>query len=298
MRNYLIICPILIFCFFISLSAASQSARSVISTDTDGDGIPDFWEKRYANSSSGLNPGDDNDNDGLNNYDEYQAGSNPLEPDSDEDGLGDSQEVRQYYTDPVMEDTDQGGVSDNYEVMNGSSPLDPLDDDKFNNNLFSIKLKQGANLISIPISPASRSITDVLSSIEGSFASVWSYQNGTWLMFNPDNPKFSDLTTFEPGWGYWIHMKNTDTLNVNGTPAPKIIHLEKGTNLVGYNSLFAASSSDVFSSINNNLIKIWSYQNTIWRMFNPANPKFSDLNIMEPGYGYWIYTKDKCDWNF
>jgi hypothetical protein len=47
--------------------------------DTDNDGIPDDWEKRY-----GFNPYDpndasnDQDDDGFTNKEEYQQGTNPL----------------------------------------------------------------------------------------------------------------------------------------------------------------------------------------------------------------------------
>ncbi len=62
--------------------------------DGDNDGIPDQWELVY-----GLNPNVksdgalDSDGDGLTNLEEYQAGTNPLNPDSDSDGYNDAQEV-------------------------------------------------------------------------------------------------------------------------------------------------------------------------------------------------------------
>lgn len=58
--------------------------------DSDKDGMPDEWEIIH-----GLNPNDatdaqkDNDGDGLTNLEEYGAGSNPLNPDSNGDGIPD-----------------------------------------------------------------------------------------------------------------------------------------------------------------------------------------------------------------
>jgi len=63
-------------------------------TDDDGDGIPDTYEKQYAF----LNPLDasdasvDQDDDGLTNLQEYQAGSDPTKEDTDRDGLSDKYE--------------------------------------------------------------------------------------------------------------------------------------------------------------------------------------------------------------
>ena len=48
--------------------------------DSDGDGLPDWWEMRYFNSIEGADPNDDSfDGDGLPNIDEYEIfASNPI----------------------------------------------------------------------------------------------------------------------------------------------------------------------------------------------------------------------------
>ena len=72
-------------------------------TDTDGDGLPDIWERKYfGDLRSG--PSDDPDKDGLTNLQEYR-----------------------YHTDPTKADTDGDGMPDGWEVAHGLNPLDPTD---------------------------------------------------------------------------------------------------------------------------------------------------------------------------
>jgi len=74
-----------------------------------------------------LNP--DTDGEGLNDYVEVmQYKTNPLNPDTDGDKLTDYEEVMQYKTDPLVMDTDKGSVDDGTEVKDGKDPLDPKDD--------------------------------------------------------------------------------------------------------------------------------------------------------------------------
>lgn len=102
------------------------SIQVVLTGDSDNDGIPDDVELRL-----GLNPNDptdavaDFDNDGLNNRQEVQAGTDIRNPDTDGDRLSDGQEVNQYRTNPLLADTDGDGVSDGLEVQAGSNPLNP-----------------------------------------------------------------------------------------------------------------------------------------------------------------------------
>ncbi len=74
--------------------------------DQDNDGLPDRWEDLVGlDSTNPSDPGDDNDNDGLINKDEFYYGTLPFNP-----------------------DTDNGGESDGSEVKNGRDPLYQRDD--------------------------------------------------------------------------------------------------------------------------------------------------------------------------
>jgi len=45
--------------------------------DADGDGLPDGWEETYADGTNSLDPGSDDDGDGLDNRQEWIAGTDP-----------------------------------------------------------------------------------------------------------------------------------------------------------------------------------------------------------------------------
>jgi len=51
--------------------------------DLNGDGLPDAWQTRYFGTNAvASGPGDDPDHDGFTNLQEFQAGSDPLNPNS------------------------------------------------------------------------------------------------------------------------------------------------------------------------------------------------------------------------
>lgn len=88
--------------------------------DSDADGLTDDEEKVLGTDP--LNP--DTDDDGLNDYEEVRNyHTDPLNPDTDYDGLKDGAEVNNIHTDPLMRDTDGGGVADGHEVReDGTNP--------------------------------------------------------------------------------------------------------------------------------------------------------------------------------
>ncbi|BCX46925.1 hypothetical protein HAHE_08330 [Haloferula helveola] len=114
-------------------------------TDTDLDGFPDDYELANTDppSNTGLNPGDDLENggagDGLTNWEEYQLGTDPNDPDTDGDNLEDGPETvgagLRPITDPLNPDTDGDGLDDDVESNTGvwagaaDTGTDPTDPD-------------------------------------------------------------------------------------------------------------------------------------------------------------------------
>ncbi len=69
--------------------------------DTDGDGLPDWWELLHFGTATGAEALGDAETDGLTNLVEYEYTTDPWNPDTDTDGLVDSDEVCVYETDPL-----------------------------------------------------------------------------------------------------------------------------------------------------------------------------------------------------
>ena len=127
---------------------------NAFSSDTDEDGIPDKYEIDHPNILDPNNPNDafeDPDGDGLLNVHEVSYNTDPEDPDTDDDGLTDGDEVLRYYTnplipdadadidgdgltnvqevdiygtDPSLPDSDGDGYTDGEEVAEGTDPLD------------------------------------------------------------------------------------------------------------------------------------------------------------------------------
>lgn len=64
----------------------------------------------------------DSDGDGLLDSEEERYGTDPFNPDTDQDGLGDREETQVYDTDPLNPDTDGDSYLDGQEVAGGFNP--------------------------------------------------------------------------------------------------------------------------------------------------------------------------------
>jgi|GEM_PF-5197996 len=76
--------------------------------DLDGDMLPDEWEKLYFGDTGKYSEGNDPDRDNLSNIEEYINGTDPMNPDSDGDGMNDAEEIAKKRN-PLMSDLIKGG---------------------------------------------------------------------------------------------------------------------------------------------------------------------------------------------
>ena len=102
--------------------------------DTDGDGLPDWWEIANGldpNLANGINGAyGDSDNDGLDNYAEYLAGTDPHSADTNSDGYSD------YYSRVDASGLTFGELYDDGDGMNNAWEIENgLDPDSYDANL-------------------------------------------------------------------------------------------------------------------------------------------------------------------
>lgn len=142
-------------------SSKPENDSEIDMTDTDKDGLPDYYERMLGTDIeepdtdhdgltdyqeiciSGTDPlvfdsvkkdvadaEADIDEDELSNIAEIGLGTNLRDDDTDDDNLKDGDEVNIYGTDPLDPDTDKDGLTDSAEVNKfGTDPLDPDSDD-------------------------------------------------------------------------------------------------------------------------------------------------------------------------
>ncbi len=111
-------------------------------SDIDGDGLPTAWELEYlgvyplsykeidANGNGVDDVNDDFDGDGLNNMGEYIKRTQPFDPDTDDNGILDSnEEAGKFYVArlPVYADTDADLMPDWWEKLYGFDPYTRVD---------------------------------------------------------------------------------------------------------------------------------------------------------------------------
>jgi murein DD-endopeptidase MepM/ murein hydrolase activator NlpD len=161
-------------------------------------------------------------------------------------------------------------------------------------NSISINLHTGWNLISLPFEPTNPSITNLFGPTINNVKSIWSY-DGTWHLFDSQMPGLSDLTEIHASKGYYVFMDEGGEICSTGQGVSEI-QLRKGWNLVGFPYNEGLVITDAMALIDGKYLSVWYFTGNAWKVYVPSSPGLSDLKTMEPGYGYWIKTKQNCTW--
>jgi len=168
---------------------------------------------------------------------------------------------------------------------------------------FIISLKQGENLISIPLQPQDTKIEAVISSIAGNYTDVWTHNAGDaidpWKHYNPDYTGYNDLKTIEHGKGYRLFTNKDCVLKVTGTtPSAQTypLTLHQGWNLIGWPFVYSQTIPEALKGLQFGI----DYDQV--SRINPISkdqedyynaPTTNDFNTFEPGRAYYIYCKLK-----
>ncbi|HNQ42924.1 MAG TPA: C25 family cysteine peptidase [Candidatus Cloacimonadota bacterium] len=145
---------------------------------------------------------------------------------------------------------------------------------------FTVQLTQGWNLVSLNISPADHTITNLTSAIAGNILQIKGIE-GVYISGNP----YNTLSSLTDGRAYSFKMSTAAAWDVTGIPIPANtpLPLSAGWNMVAYlpqNSLPVATAIQSISP--------WLQQvKGTDGIYIPDNP-YSSLTTMYPGKGYWI----------
>jgi parallel beta-helix repeat protein len=237
----------------------------------------------YAENWGG-NIWDDGYPSGGNYWSDYSGVDNFNGPNQDipgSDGIGDTPYVFNINS------------QDNYPLMEPYFPK-PLEN-------YTI-LKQGWNLISIPLIQGNQDLVKVLEMIDGWYDAVQWYdnsdQNDPWKHNKIGKPIGNDLSELNETMGFWIHITQPgDTIFFyNGTQptSNQTIPLHPGWNMVGYPSLSNRNRTAALNNIffDQDVDAIWTFNATTqtWQEIGPSSN-------FELGKGYWIHSKVTKTWD-
>jgi hypothetical protein len=156
-------------------------------------------------------------------------------------------------------------------------------------------LNKGWNLVSVPLKQSNTSITRVLTTIKGNYDIIQWYnsEDGKWHNSN------GDLTDIDHKMGFWIHMKTSAKLILNGSVINSVFHLSKGWNHVGYPSFVKKSVDNVFSEVPS-FVAVQCFNNSDtsdhWKHHKEHKPFGNDLITLNTGLGYWVYVTSSSYW--
>lgn len=163
----------------------------------------------------------------------------------------------------------------------------------------------GWNLVSIPVTPASTAVADVLSTIDGHYDTVHAFdtQTETWLTYQVGAPpEANTLTEIDETMGFWIRATDSADLMPPGcVPTSTDTPMHVGWNLVGYPSYTARPVTETLSSIAGLYDMVCAFEPLDsadpWKRYDSnVAAEFNDLGEMGPAGGHWVRMLEDCHW--
>jgi hypothetical protein len=177
---------------------------------------------------------------------------------------------------------------------------------------FSIPLKKGWNMISVPLNMSDTDLSQVLMDINGNYKAVQWFDaidsSDKWKHYEESKGGLNDLSNIDRLMGIWLFMKTDDTLALTGvppTPATTDIELKSGWNFVGYPSLLTrpvgTGGGEAFSGLAG-FVDMVHYYNASdpadpWKGWDPGSYSPDDLVQVEAGFGLWIHVTTDTTWS-
>ncbi len=155
--------------------------------DYDGDGLTNLEEYKI-----GTNPSlTDTDGDGIRDYDEvYKYHTNPTLYDTDEDGMGDGAEIKNNLN-PLEKDTNKNGVIDSEEIIKQSLVDDKYKDIDINKTLVKPELTiTGKGDFNKKLEIKDLSLNNEISNINSKVGSAFDFKHDEEVSFTSANIKF------------------------------------------------------------------------------------------------------------
>mgnify|MGYP003855750369 CR=1 FL=1 len=151
----------------------------------------------------------DNDADGLTNDEEAAAGTDQNQADSDNDGLLDGEEVKQYLTNPLANDSDGDGIDDKFEIDNNLNPnLDDSSEDPDNDG--SINLEEYLAGTDPNVAPPAPNTDIILDNGDTGTSST-----GSWSSYS-GSEQYGDDTLYATAGGSVQSYRFTPTIELSG----------------------------------------------------------------------------------
>ena len=152
--------------------------------------------------------------------------------------------------------------------------------------LFNLNLKDGWNLISIPLI-SNKTISEIFGSNK-----LYYLEDNRWKQTN-DNDLINN------SHGYWL-KENQSSLIIKGNRTSELqFEIHEGLNLIGYPFMQEKSVSEMFQNVMSNIDLVMVYENEEWKTFSPLKPnELNSLITLKPGIGIFVKAKSNAQWNF